>query len=405
MDPWPFEGYDPTALAPSLASPSRRWVDCAELDATQPLQRLRAEGLDRLSTSVLILIAWISLALIFSFLCSIAEAVLLSITPSYIEGQREQHPQRACLLVRLRQTEVERSLAAILTLNTIAHTVGAIVSGSQAAIVFGNEWIGLFSAAMTLAILFFSEIVPKTIGAVYWRQLAMATAWFVRALVLLLYPLVRVSEALTKMFTRGQDVHVFSRDDFLALADLGERSGHIDSDESRILRNLFEFGSLRAVDVMTPRTVIVAFAQDTPIARALDDASQVPFSRLPVFDENLDQVTGFVLKDDMLQKVSEGRGGDALESLRRDIVAVPASLPLPALLERLLRERRHIAIVIDEFGGTHGLVTLEDVVETLLGMEIVDEKDRVDDMQALARRQWEQRSRSLRLRGRDSSSE
>ena len=353
-----------------------------------------------MSPAVFGLALWIFLALFFSFLCSIAEAVLLSITPAYIEGQRERQPRRAQLLRRLRQTELDRSLAAILTLNTIAHTVGAIVSGSRAAVVFGSEWIGLFSAVMTLAILFLSEIVPKTIGAVYWRQLAVPTALFVRALVVLLYPFVRISELLTRLFTRGKDVHLFSRDDFLAMADLGERSGDIDPREFRMLRNLFRFSSLRAADVMTPRTVIVGFDQNTPIDRALDDATQVPFSRLPVFDQNLDQITGFVLKDEMLQKVSEGQGAAPLTTIRREALVVPANLALPSLLELLLRERRHLAIVIDEFGGTAGLATLEDVVETLLGMEIVDENDRVEDMQVLARRQWESRSRALGLHDR-----
>ncbi|MEM7396582.1 MAG: DUF21 domain-containing protein, partial [Verrucomicrobiota bacterium] len=192
------------------------------------------------------LVIYIGLALIFSFLCSVAEAVLLSITPSFIAGMEQEHPKRAELIKKLKQDNVDRSLAAILTLNTIAHTVGAIGSGSKATAVFGSEWFGVFSAVMTLMILFLSEIIPKTLGAVHWRNLAGPTAIFVRWLILVLYPLIVVSELLTKLITKGKEVHVFSREEFAAMAVVGESSGHIDPDESRIIHNLLRFGQLKA---------------------------------------------------------------------------------------------------------------------------------------------------------------
>jgi len=346
---------------------------------------------------VVLLITYILLALVFSFLCSIAEAVLLSITPSYIAGLQDKNPKLAALLKRLKQDNVDQSLAAILTLNTIAHTVGAIGSGSKATAVFGSAWFGLFSAVMTLMILFLSEIIPKTIGAVYWRGLAGLTARFVRTLILVLYPLIWVSEALTRLIARGKAVHVFSREEFVAMAGIGESAGKIDPSESRIIRNLFRLGSLTAGDIMTPRTVISGLPQDMTVTEALDANPPVTFSRLPLYQKDIDDVTGFILRDDLLLTKAQDRGNVKLETLKREIKTVPGNMPLSNLLEFLLDQRQHIALAVDEYGGTKGLVTTEDVVETLLGMEIVDEMDRVEDMQALARRQWEKRAKALQL--------
>ena len=348
---------------------------------------------------VVLLTTYILLALVFSFLCSVAEAVLLSITPSYIAGLQDQNSKLAALLKQLKQDNVDQSLAAILTLNTIAHTVGAIGSGSKATVVFGSAWFGLFSAVMTLMILFLSEIIPKTIGAVYWRTLAGFTARFVRTLIWVLYPLIRLSEALTRLIARGKAVHVFSREEFVAMAGIGESAGKIDPRESRIIRNLFRLSSLTVSDIMTPRTVISSLPQDITVSEALDAKPSVTFSRLPLYEKDLDHVTGFILRDDLLH--SKALDGDdfKLQTLRRDIKTVSDTMPLSDLLEFLLDQRQQIALVIDEYGGTNGLVTIEDVVETLLGMEIVDEMDRVEDMRALARRQWEKRAKALGVQG------
>lgn len=344
------------------------------------------------SGDVALLVLYVLLALGFSFVCSIAEAVLLSITPSYIEGLRDTQPKRALRLKRLRQDNVDRSLAAILTLNTIAHTAGAIGAGAQAAIVFGSLWTGAFSAVMTLAILFLSEIVPKTIGTVYWRILVDPTAVFIRVLTVILYPLVWMSEWITRLIARGRDVHVFSRQEFIAMADVCEESGYIGVHESRIFRNLFKLESARARDVMTPRTVVMAFPESMTVTEALSGPQPIPFSRLPVFQADVDHVTGFVLKDDILTAEAQGHGDRQLVSLKRDIVAVPAAMPLLRLLELFLKEHHHIALVVDEYGGTSGLVTLEDTVEMLLGAEIVDESDSIEDLQLWARRLGEERS-------------
>lgn len=352
-----------------------------------------------MNTDVVQLIAYVLLALGFSFLCSVAEAVLLSVTPSYIEGLKEKRPKRAALLKRLKQDKVDQALAAILTLNTIAHTVGAIGAGAKATVVFGSYWFGLFSAGMTFMILFLSEIVPKTIGAVYWSTLTGATAIFVHTLILVLYPVVWISEKVTRLIARRKNLHAFSREEFIAMARVGERTGHIQKNESRIIRNLLRFDSIKIADIMTPRTVISAFPGSLSINEALKLVTQAPFSRLPVYGRDLDDITGFVLKDDVLVFTAQSQGDRALNSLKRDILAVPESIFLSTLFERLLKDRQHIAIIVDEHGGTEGLVTLEDLIETLMGMEIMDETDNVENMRSLARQKWIERVKALGIEG------
>jgi len=341
------------------------------------------------------LTVYVLLALIFSFLCSIVEAVLLSITPAYIEAQKKKQPGLAARLKTLKQDGIDRSLSAILTLNTIAHTVGAIGAGAEATRLFGSAWFGLFSALMTLAILFLSEILPKTIGAVYWNRLVTPTAFFVGALIKVLYPIVWLSEKMTKFIARGKSLAHYDREELVAMARAAVATGQIRVKESKMIQNLLRFESIRVTDIMTPRSVMMALPEAMTINASLGLITQAHFSRLPVYKSGLDDITGFVLKDDILISTAQSRGDQPLQSLKRKIVAVPESLPLAALLERLLKDRQHIAIVVNEHGGTDGLVTLEDVIETLMGMEIVDETDEVVDMRALARKQWLERARAM----------
>jgi CBS domain containing-hemolysin-like protein len=376
-----------------LALPLVLAVSTCALGVEGPYEK----SIEDTNTHVVLLIAYVFLALVFSFLCSVAEAVLLSITPSYIEGQKIEQPKLWVLLKRLKQDNVDRSLAAILTLNTFAHTVGAIGAGAQASVVFGSAWFGLFSAVMTLMILFLSEIVPKTIGAIYWSKLVGPMALFVNTLVVTLYPIVWISERLTKYISHGKKVHIFSRDEFIAMASLGAESGQIHSKESRVIQNLLRFESLKVADIMTPRTVISALAEDMKLIDSLKQVIQTHFSRLPLYGSNIDDITGFVLKDDVLIFTAQKRGDEKLKVLKREIIAIPMSVSLTSLLERFLKDRQHIAIVVNEYGGTAGLVTLEDLIETLMGMEIMDETDDVEDMRALARKQWLKRAKAMGL--------
>jgi len=347
---------------------------------------------------VIILIGSILLALGFSFLCSVAEAVLLSVTPSYIESMKAERPRRAERLHKLKVENVDRSLAAILTLNTIAHTVGAILSGAKAAVVFGSAWFGLFSAIMTLMILFLSEIVPKTLGAVYWKQLAAPTATLVQWLVWILYfPIIWLSEYLTQWVSRGHKAHAFSRDELISMARIGENSGAMPKSESRILKNLFRLSALSAQDIMTPRTVIVSLPQDNTLSDALPTVMKRPFSRIPIYEASKDNITGFVLRSEVLIAHANGQANQPLKGMRRDILTVRDSISLNELFDRILNERQHMAIVLDEYGGTKGLLTLEDLMETLIGTEIIDETDAVVDMRVLARKQWKRRAKSMGL--------
>ena len=346
------------------------------------------------NSDVLILLAYVSLALVFSFLCSVAESVLLSITPSYIANLQREKPKKAALLKKLKQDDLDHSLAAILTLNTVAHTIGAIGAGAKATVIFGSYWFGLFSAIMTLVILFLTEITPKTLGAIYWNKLTGSTAIFIRFLIISLYPLIWISEKLTRMIIRGKPAHVFSRDELVAMASIGEETGQINESESRMIRNLFRFGALKAKDIMTPRTVILALQQDMTVNEALTVKSDFEFSRLPLYRTNIDEITGFILKDELLLAKAQGKVDAKLKDFKREITVIIGSMKLSDLLELMLDQRVHIALVVGEYGETQGIVTLEDVVETLLGLEIVDEMDKVEDMRVLARQQWLKRAKT-----------
>ena len=360
--------------------------------------------LDTLATSTSIsgdaamLLFYVVAALLFSFMCSISEATLLSITPSYIAGLKDTNPKKAAQLQRLKVDNIDQSLAAILTVNTIANTLGAIGAGSKVTAVFGSAWFGVFSGVMTLLILFFAEIIPKTLGATYWRQLAGFTTSYVNGLIKIMYPLILISEKLTKLISSGKKLHDFSRDEFVAMAGVGRDQGLINERESKIIRNLFLFKSVEASTVMTPRIVVSALQGDQSVDEALNDPAKVHFSRLPIYGDSLDSVSGFVLREDLLVAKNQGQGHKPLTDFRRDITAVMSSTPLSGLMETLLEQRQHIALVVGEYGETKGLVTLEDVVETLLGIEILDEGDKVDDMQKLARQMWLKRAERMGIR-------
>lgn len=344
----------------------------------------------------MLLIIYASVAIGCSFLCSIAEAVLLSVTPSYVAALREQGKRAADLLEKLKQN-IDRSLAAILSLNTIAHTVGAAGVGAQAAEIWGSRAVGWASAGMTLLVLVLSEIIPKTIGAVYWRELASKTARFVQVLIWSLYPLVLLSESLTRLINGGEKQDIITREEVAAMATLSAQDGQLDTQESRIFSNLLRLRSLTVRDIMTPRTVILAFPQDWTIGQALANQEALPVSRLPVYEGSIDHLTGFVLKSDLLLAQARGEPDVPLTELRRDIRAVPHTATLSHLLDILAYQGGHIALVVGDYGGTEGLVTLEDLVETLLGLEIVDEADTAIDMQRLARERWEKRAELLGL--------
>lgn len=344
--------------------------------------------------SLTLLIIYIALAIGVSFLCSIMEAVLLSVTPAYIGALEAERPDAAGRL-RALKSDVDRPLAAILTLNTVAHTIGAAGAGAEAAAYFGSAAIGIFSALLTLGILVLSEIIPKTLGAVYWRGLAPTVGRMLKPLIYLLYPLVVMSQWFAKLLTRGEKEGDVSREELAALADIGAEEGVFGDQEAHLFKSLLRFESLRVSAVMTPRTVVVAFPE-TATAQDLVAAKR-PFSRYPVYAENQDDMTGYVLLSDALTQVADDAHETPLADLRRDLVAIPQEQSLLEVFERLVEGREHIALVIDEYGGTAGIATMEDVIETLLGLEITDETDKNENMQDLARERWRERAASVGL--------
>lgn len=326
-----------------------------------------------LYTDAILLTVYVSMALFFSFLCSVAEAVLLSITPSYIEEQRGKKPDFANLLKQLKQDKVDQSLAAILTLNTIAHTVGAILAGAKAAVVFGNAWFGLFSALMTLAILFFSEIVPKTFGAIYWARLTRPTAIFIKGLIVTLYPIVWLSEKFTKYISHGNEVHIFSRAEFIAMAKIGRQTGHLSDKETQFITNVFRFSQTQVREVMVPRTRIVALDIDEDSGRLLSRVRDSRHSRFPVYQGDIDNIQGFVLAKELLG-LAVSSSDTSLAKVLRKPYFVPEAKRAQDLMREMQQEHAHMALVVDEYGMLSGLVTSEDLLEELVG-EIEDEHD------------------------------
>lgn len=360
-----------------------------------PLAAQAAFGLGGDSTNLILLIFFISLSLIVSFLCSISEAALLTMTPSYIDTLSEEDPKGAMLLKNVKVDNIEKSISAILTLNTVAHTLGSLGAGAQAVIVFGNAWFGVFSAVMTLIILIGTEIIPKTIGTAYWRRLAIPVAYYVRTINIALLPIIWVTEKISRLLTRGNQESSFNRHEFLALANQGESSGQMTEMETRIIKNSLALGMINVEDIVTPRSVVTAFDENMTVGDVFARYPKLPFSRFPIFNEDLDNATGFVLKSDLLIAKANQEIHTPIKQFRRDIHFVFAKLKLFDLLDLMLKERVHIALAVGEFGEVKGLVSLEDVLETLLGLEIVDEFDRVDDMQALARQLMDRRMHRL----------
>ncbi len=351
-----------------------------------------------------LLIFYLFLAIGVSFLCSILEAVLLSVSHSYIAILERKGTVSGELLRRYKE-DVDRPLSAILSLNTIAHTVGAAGVGAQAQVVFGDAYVAISSAVLTFLILVLSEIIPKTIGATYWRNLAPSAVQTLRVLMFLMYPLVVMSQSITKWLAQEESIPSFSREEFGALADLGVEEGVFEEEESRIFKNLIRFNSLRVKDIMTPRTVVVGFDENLTVGDVSDNVEQLHFSRLPVYGEARDEITGYVLKNDLLLLMARGETSQKLKKIKRDVLIVPEMMPLQDFFERLMKKQEHIAVVVDEYGGFAGVVTMEDLVETLLGMEIIDEVDTIEDMQKMARKKWMERAQRLGIVPEDAEEE
>lgn len=341
-----------------------------------------------------LLFVFLFLALVVSFACSMWESVLLSVTPSYVTRAVSEGNATGRRLSAFKK-DIDRPLAAILTLNTIAHTVGAIGVGAQANVLYGSSGVqllgvslsfeALVAAGATLAILVFSEIIPKTLGASYWQRFVPFTVASLQVLIILLYPLVRLSELITRFLKKDGQRPVFSRADFLAMAELGASEGRLDANEAAMIRNLMAFREMRTREIMTPRTVLTAAKGTDTVAQFMKKHPDLSVSRIPVYANDIDTVEGVLFKADLLAAAARDEHQRSITSLMQDGLFVLDRMPLPTLMRRLIAARTHLAIVVDEYGITQGVVTMEDLIETLLGLEIMDEVDVVEDMQAAAR--------------------
>lgn len=349
-----------------------------------------------------LLIVYAVLSIFFSFLCSILEAALLSFTPTYLKLKTQEGKGYAQTLTNFKK-DIDQPLIAILTLNTIAHTVGAILVGVQAESldykvdILGINIVGIVSALMTLLILVISEIIPKTIGATYWKKLGGFTALFLK---IIIFPLkytgiLWLLTLTTRLIGKSAHVSSMSREEFLVITDTAEQEGVFEENESAVIKNLLIFKSVMAKNVMTPFPVVITEEESMTLSQFHDTHKGLRFSRIPVYKDKTHNITGFVLRDQILEEIVEERGEKLLSEVKRDITMIHDDTPIPDLFDTFIKQRAHIALVVDEFGNTIGIVTMEDIIETLLGLEIMDESDAIEDMQEQARKNWEKRAKRM----------
>ena len=335
------------------------------------------------------------LALGVSFLCSLLESIILSITHSHVAVLAKTGSQTGRLLENMKEN-INKPLAAILTVNTVANVVGAAGVGAQAMKLFGSEWVAILSGLLTLCILIFSEIIPKTLGTVYWRSLAGPAVYMITGLIYMTYPFVFLSNYFSKIFASENHQQKVSRQEVVAMAEMGEDEGSIREKESDIIENLLNLNDVVAEDVMTPRSVVFALQKDSTVGDVVEEHTPIAFSRIPIFAKDVDDILGFVHRYDLVNKQAEDQFHIKMKDILEPIHTVKQEDSIASILDEFVRRRQQIFMVIDEFGTTTGLITLEDAIETLLGVEIVDEHDSVVDMRKLAtekfrRKRWKRR--------------
>ena len=333
-----------------------------------------------------LLLTYLFIALLVSFVCSVLEAVLLSSTSSYIESLSKKDNSDAVEMLKGLKSNIDKPISSILILNTFAHTMGAAGVGAQAQVLFGQEMETVIAVLLTLAILYLSEIIPKTIGAVYWKKLLIPSAYIINFLIKVTYPLVWISLFITKSISKGKvkDSN-FSRDEIMAAVTMGEREGSILSKESALIENLFKLKNIKTKDIMTPRSVVFAFKSDVTVEDAIEDDKMYIHSRIPIYDETIDDIVGIVFNQSILEESVEERDNTIIKDITVPVHKISENVPVSSLIDQFVNRKTHLFIVQDNYGQTSGVVTLEDAIETLLGVEIVDEMDEVEDMQAFAK--------------------
>ncbi|MEQ8554540.1 MAG: CNNM domain-containing protein [Cyclobacteriaceae bacterium] len=345
---------------------------------------------------MVLLLIYLFIALFVSFLCSIMEAVLLSTPIFYLKSKLDKGMKSAEIMIRQKEN-IDRPLAAILSVNTIAHTVGAAGVGAQANIVFGEVYFGVVSAVLTLLILLISEIIPKTLGATYSKELFALSARIIEGMIFLTTPLVAVSSFLTKLLSRKEQVLTTSREEISALASIGTEEGIFADKENKIIQNLIKLKNIRVSDVMTPRVVVVTANEEMTIREFLSNKEFLHFSRIPVYQTQMEHITGYVVRAHVFEKLAENQLDLKLKDIKREILTFPVSKTLFDAWDEMLVKHEHISLIIDEYGGMDGITTLEDIFESLLGSEIIDETDKVEDMRRLALERWKKKRKKYDL--------
>lgn len=340
---------------------------------------------------------YLFIALFFSFLCSIAEAVLLSVSRVHIAIMEKEGHKTGEILHALKE-DINKPLAAILTLNTIAHTAGAAGVGAQATVVFGNSSLGIVSAVLTFLILVFSEIIPKTLGASYWKELAPVTAYSLKFLIFVLYPFIKMSEIITRNMLGKEESAGFNRNEFTVMAQLSAEEGHIDKEEATILQNLLLLQEIKANDAMTPSTVMLCASQNLKVEEFFHKYKKTRFTRIPVYDKDPDDIVGFVIRSDLLLAQARGNNDTRLNNYLRKMPTFLDVMTLSHVMKELLSGKIHIALIVNEYGTVRGILTLEDILETLIGREIIDEGDKDIDMQKLAKRLWKIKAKKFGIK-------
>ena len=342
------------------------------------------------------LIAYLFLAIFVSFLCSIMESVLLSTPKSFLIVKQDKGHNWAKSFIDLK-SNIDKPLSAILSLNTIAHTIGAAGVGAQAVKVFGEAYFGIISAVLTFLILIFTEIIPKTIGVTYWKNLAKVSYFTIKSMIFITYPLIILSSAITKVFSKQKNEQTTSREEIAALASIGTDEGLFSDKENLIIQNIIKLKNVRVTEIMTPRVVVVVADENLTLHDFLKNKAYLKFSRIPVYSETDENISGFVLRQEVFEKLAEGKQNLKLKKIKREILFVPNTMELFSLWEKMLKKKEHIVLIVDEYGGLDGIVTMEDIIETLLGLEIVDEKDTITDMRKFAKERWKARQAKYNL--------
>lgn len=342
------------------------------------------------------LFAYLFIALFVSFLCSIMESVLLSTPQSFLIVMQDKGNKWANSFIELK-INIDRPLSAILSLNTIAHTIGAAGVGAQAIKVFGEASFGIVSAILTILILIITEIIPKTIGARYWRNLSKISYYTIKTMIIITYPLVIMSAYITRIISSNKEEQSTSREEIAALASIGTDEGLFSDKENKIIQNILKLKNIKVTEIMTPRVVVAVADENLQFQDFLRNKDYLNYSRIPIFSGNDENITGYVLRQQVFENLAEDKHELILKDIKREILVFPDTTVLYLLWEKLLEKKEHIALIVDEYGGLDGIVTMEDVIETLLGLEIVDENDAVTDMQKYARERWKSRQAKYNL--------